>query len=250
MRWLLILSLCACHKPKPPSTEAAVAVEGVKDQAFRDLQNDVQLLRAQLMMVSTAANAAGATQPNAAAVPRGRAQAALYTCDRLAIAQKQLAEDARAQALLGEADALCAYRAPLLLVDEKLSALDGSADAPKSECLAVRDLFGRVGQKYKNDAQVVAAQARFKIGCPKIKLVVHVERSSFSSSAPTGPDPRAQRDACKKRCDDAAFDCRSRCQYCGSCTTDKTWDWCNATCNSCRQGCEQNERFCQSSCGS
>lgn len=47
----------------------------------------------------------------------------------------------------------------------------------------------------------------------------------------------------------ASFDCRARCQYCGSCTTDKTWDQCNAICNGCKQGCEQNERFCQAACG-
>jgi hypothetical protein len=243
-----VLLLIACKKQKPAEEVVAVAVaaaaDAVKEQAFRDLQNDVLLLRAQLQAVTGVV----------AALPQGRANTALYTCDRVAIAGRQLADDARAQSLIGEADALCAYKAPLAAALERVAAIEAARAAGQNlktappECTQLRDALNRVGAKYKNDPQVVALVTRFKSECPRMRS----ERSAAasSSSAPAGPDPRAQRDACKKRCDDAAFECRSRCQYCGTCTSDKTWEWCNATCNSCRQGCEQNERFCQSSCGS
>ena len=193
---------------------------------MRDLQTDVALLKTQLAVMP---------------IPASRANAALYTCDRLALAQKELTQDANAQSLLGEADSLCAYKAPLAAAGARLA--EG-----KPDCLGLRDVLGRVGVKYRNDAQVEAVVTTFKGSCPKVRLFA--ARSSSRSTSPSAPDTSGQRDACKKRCDDAAFSCRSSCQYCGSCTTDKTWEWCNATCNNCKQGCEQNEKFCQSACGS
>jgi hypothetical protein len=233
MRWILCLFvLSACHKSKAPDPVAEaqkLVIDQIKEQAFRDLQNDVMQLRLQL-----------ATVP----IPVGRAGAALYICDRLALAQKEVADDARAQALIGEADSLCAYRAPLAAAEARLTSTEA-----KPDCASTRDLFNRVGVKYRNDAQVAALVAKFKSGCPKIRLfVTHVERS-YTSSAPSQPDPRAQRDACKKRCDDAAFSCRGSCSYCYGCTTDRTQEWCTQTCNTCKQGCEQNEKFCQAQCG-
>src|SRR5438876_301952 len=74
--------------------------------------------------------------------------------------------------------------------------------------------------------------------------------SSRGGSSSRGPDPSQQRSECRTRCDRAAWDCSSRCQYCGGCPTGTmTWDQCNNTCNSCRQGCDQNERFCKAACG-
>jgi hypothetical protein len=254
------LALAACKKPEPPGEAARAATlagiaDAVKEQALRDLQNDVVLLKAQLGVVTAMATAAAAEKPPARA---GRVDAALYTCERLALAGRELADDARAQALLGEADALCAYQAPMAAGELKLAALQatrGAEPPPKSapaDCGPIRDALNKVGAKYRNDSKIVELFGRFKTDCPRMRLfaTARAERPSSSGGGSSAPDPRVQRDACKKRCDDASFDCRSRCMYCGSCTSDKTWEWCNATCNSCKQGCEQNERFCQSSCGS
>jgi hypothetical protein len=239
MRGLLIfILLAACHKSKAPDPVAAAektVADAIKDQALRDLQNDVILLRAQL---------------SALTIPIGRANAALYTCDRLALAQKEVADDARAQALIGEADSLCAYKAPLAAAEARLSSTNEAKSDAKSDCGSIRDVVNRVGAKYRNDPQVTALVARFKSGCPKTKLFVVRSERSYAPSAPSQPDPRAQRDACKRRCDDAAFSCRGSCSYCYGCTTDKTQEWCTSTCNTCKQGCEQNEKFCQAQCGS
>jgi hypothetical protein len=64
--------------------------------------------------------------------------------------------------------------------------------------------------------------------------------------------PRRDCDAesreCDNACDSAQFSCWSSCQYCGSCVTSMTWEECNRICNTCRQGCEQNELFCNRQC--
>ena len=260
-RWLgCLLALAACKKatpppaPTPPAT-ADIAADAVKEQALRDLQNDIILIKAQLAALTPIALGAAAKPAVHVEIRPVQINTAIYLCDRLAIASRELADDARAQPLLGEADALCAYQVPLAAGEHKLVALEttrGAEPPPKSapsDCGPIRDALARVGAKYKNDAKLADLVRRFKTDCPRMRLAspARVERTYASAPA---PDLSAQRDACRKRCDDAAFDCRSRCQYCGSCTSDKTWEWCNATCNNCRQGCEQNERFCQASCGS
>ncbi len=65
---------------------------------------------------------------------------------------------------------------------------------------------------------------------------------------PPARDCSGERSSCRSACDDAEFSCTSRCQYCGSCVTSMTWDECNRICNTCKQGCEQNLKFCESSC--
>jgi hypothetical protein len=71
---------------------------------------------------------------------------------------------------------------------------------------------------------------------------------------PAAPPPRPRRDCgseksrCDDHCDDANFDCTSRCPFCGSCNTSMTWEECNRQCQTCRQGCEQNKRFCDETC--
>jgi hypothetical protein len=253
------LAFAACRQAPPPApvdtAQAAAAVDDVvKAQALKDLQNDIILIKAQLAALTPIALAGKSTTVNVSIRPV-QVNTSIYLCDRLAIASRELAGDVNAQALLGEADSLCSYQVPLAASERRLVAVEtarGAEAPPKTappDCGAIRDVLARVGAKYKDDAKLGDLVKRFKTECPRMRLAspVRAERS-YSSSAPT-VNLSAQRDACRKRCDDASFDCRSRCQYCGSCTTDKTWEWCNATCNNCRQGCEQNERFCQASCG-
>jgi hypothetical protein len=209
------LLLVACHRQLPSGAAAAAAEHEESALALRDLKADL-----------ASAQAAFA-----------RAGDALYACDRLAVAVKHLgdATDEPTQHLLLDADLLCAVKAPLALADAKLK-----EDTP--DCARVTELLGRVGAKHKTDAAVVELVKRYKSVCRGRGL-------RASSAGGGGADRGAQHDGCRRRCGDAAFDCRSRCQYCGSCTNDKTWEWCNSVCNTCKQGCEQNERFCQSSCG-
>jgi hypothetical protein len=265
---VLALALAGCHRKAatsvtpPPPVVPVTAADAVREQALLDLQNDLIMLRAQLGVMAnqliaaappTGAGAGASASPHAAA----KAGAALYTCERLQIAGRALADDARAQSALGEADALCSYHAPLIAGEQQLAALESAhgAEAPRSapsDCGPIRDALGRVGAKYKNDARLADLIKRFKSDCPHMRLAAARAERAAPSSSRGGPavDFTAQRDACRRRCDDASFECRSRCQYCGSCTSDKTSDWCEATCNNCRQGCEQNERFCQAGCGS
>jgi hypothetical protein len=261
---LTVIALPTCHRKAPAPDPGAVALaessDAIKEQALKDLQSDVLTLRTQLSIVSVLAQAAQAKTAATGAAPKpGKIDAALYTCERVALASRALADDARAQSLLGEADSMCAYQAPLAAGEQRLSVLEArtGGDAPRSapaDCGAIRDALTRVGQKYKTDAKLAELIRRFKTDCPHVRLGgggTRVERASFSGSssssgsASRGPDP----EACRRRCDDTAFSCRAGCQYCGSCTNDKTWEWCNATCNSCKQGCEQNEKFCKASCG-
>lgn len=256
MRMAFLVALAAiapsgCGK-KPPaegkSPETLVA-DALKEQAITDLKNDIALVKMQLGALTQLAAAGALDAPTRAK----RASAALYTCDRLAIASKELAEDAGAQALLGEADALCAYQAPLAAGELKLAALTTTmpAEPPKiapADCGPIRDALNRIGAKYKNDAKLAELVAKFKTQCPRMRLGAARPERSYATS-PSGPNLDAQRSECKRRCDDAAFSCRASCSYCGSCTSDKTWEWCNQTCNTCRQGCEQNEKFCKASCG-
>jgi PEGA domain len=68
------------------------------------------------------------------------------------------------------------------------------------------------------------------------------------------PPPRPRRDCsgeqsrCRDSCSRAETDCRFSCPNCGSCPTSVGWDECNRQCNSCRGSCDQNTKFCASSC--
>jgi hypothetical protein len=248
-----VLLLAACSRSAAPEADklAATVGDALKEQAFKDLQNDIALLKMQLGAL-TQVVAAGVNAPPVKE-RAARASAALYTCDRLALASKELSDDARAQAMLGEADSLCAYQAPLAASGIRLAALTSVVPAEPvkiapADCGPIRDALNRVGAKYKNDPKLAELVQQFKAQCPKMRLGASRPERSYAT-APSGPNLDAQRSECKRRCDDAAFSCRASCSYCGSCTTDKTWEWCNATCNTCRQGCEQNEKFCKASCG-
>jgi hypothetical protein len=255
---LSTFTIPTCHKKVPPPPEpgallVAAGVDEIREQALRDLQGDVLLLRTQLAVVSAVQLAPGKI---ATPGPAAKIDAALYTCDRVALASRALNGEARAQSLLGDADTLCGYQVPLAASQRRLVALEAmpvaGTRAATADCGPIRDAIARVSVKYRTDEQVADLLRRFKAACPHVRLSGHPDRvnassssSSSSSSAPRGPDPSE----CRRRCDDTAFSCRGSCQYCGSCTSDKTWDWCHATCNSCRSSCEQNEKFCRASCG-
>src|SRR5688572_10627952 len=275
MRWprspvymlAVTLAMPAWCRPKQKDAakvaEQAVAEarEVVRDQAWKDLQADLTVVKTELKAVSELALSKSASPQQRGA----RASAALYSCERLALASRELSDDARAQAKLGEADTLCAYQAPLAAGEARLAVLEsarGTSDPPRAappECGGIKEALGKVGAKYRNDAKLIELAGRFKTDCPRVKLFGgHSERSSSSSSSSSGssssgsgsrPDPGAQRQECRQRCDSAAFSCRASCQYCGSCTNDKTLEWCHATCNNCKSECEQNEKFCMASCG-
>ena len=225
--WLgCLLALAACKKATPPPAPAPpaaadIAADAVKEQALRDLQNDVILIKAQLAALTPIAVGAASKPAVHVEIRPVQLSTAIYLCDRLAIASRELADEARAQPLLGEADALCAYQVPLAAGERKLAALEtarGAEPPPRSapaDCGPIRDALVRVGAKYKNDAKLAALVQRFKTDCPRMRLA-SASRVERSYSSPPAPDMSAQRDACRKRCDDAAFDCRSRCQYCGS----------------------------------
>jgi hypothetical protein len=249
----VLLVVGACKKaPAPPSPSSEVAKatadaeQLVRDQALQDLQNDLITLKLQLGVVSDVAMATAAktTQPRSS---RG----ALYTCDRVSVAQRVLADVPRAQAALGEAESLCAYQAPLAAAVEQMNALDKPAApvaASATECASLHEVLQRVGEKYRNDGDMTVLVARFKAHCPRAHPFAagHASRASSSvSPAAKGQDP----EACRQRCKDAAWSCSTSCQYCGSCTNDKTWEWCNQTCNTCKQSCEHSEAFCKASCG-
>ncbi|HEX6839584.1 MAG TPA: hypothetical protein VF334_23565, partial [Polyangia bacterium] len=163
-----------------------------------------------------------------------------------AVAVRDLRESlaaARAAVQKGQSPVYAADK--LMLAAHKLDDAAAHADQRAGDCTTARAMLDRVSGKYKEDAAVLDVVARVKATCPKVRAV---RAGSRAAAAPAASGP--SREDCRRRCDDAAFDCRARCQYCGSCTTDKTWDQCNAICNTCRQGCEQNEGFCRAACGS
>jgi hypothetical protein len=235
---LALVAVAACHRAPPPPSQRVTAEPALVDQekavAVRDLRDSLAATRA--------------------AVQKG--QSPVYAADKLALAARELAgeKDPGVLALLAEAETVYGHDAPAAWADAKIKDAEAHADKRADDCATAREMLARVSPKYKEEAGILELQKRVKALCPKVR-----DRSSRASSSSSGsgggssssgPSRAAQRDDCRRRCDDAAFDCRSRCQYCGSCTTDKTWDQCNAICNTCRQGCEQNERFCQSACGS
>jgi hypothetical protein len=106
----------------------------------------------------------------------------------------------------------------------------------------------RVGEKYRNDGDMTVLVARFKAHCPHLHpfAAAHAARASSSVGA-VAKEP--DHEACRKRCEDAAWSCNTSCPYCGSCTTDKTWEWCNQTCSTCKQSCEHSLASCKAVCG-
>ena len=76
------------------------------------------------------------------------------------------------------------------------------------------------------------------------------EPSAAQAPAPVRPrrDCGAEKSRCRDHCSSASFDCTSRCQGCGSCSTSVGWDECKRQCDTCRSSCEQNTKFCESSC--
>src|SRR5438067_709486 len=151
-----LIALVGCHKapPSAPAPSAAAYVnDALEEQALKDLQNDLVLVRMQLAALAPLAQLTAAQRA-------GRVNAALYTCERLALAGRELADDAAAQPALGEADALCAYQVPLAAGEHKLAALEqahAGEPAPRSapaDCGPVRDALNRVGAKYRNDAHL------------------------------------------------------------------------------------------------
>ena len=239
---LVVFGVAACHRAPPSPSSSPIRPEPLlsdpqKVVAVRDLRESLAAARA--------------------AVAKG--QSPVYAADKLALAARELdgEKDAGVLALLAEAETVYGHDAPVAWAGAKIKDAETHVDKRTDDCSTARDMLARVSGKYKEEAGVLAVQKRVGATCPKVRdrSSRPASRSSSSSSgsggsSSSGPSRAAQRDECRRRCDDAAFDCRSRCQYCGSCTTDKTWDQCNAICNTCRQGCEQNERFCQSACGS
>jgi len=249
----VLLAVGACKRaPAPPSPSSELAKASadadqlVRDQALEDLQRDLVTLKLQLGAVRDVAMLAAAKE-----TPPRSSRGALYTCDRVSVAQRVLADVPRAQAALGEAESLCAYQAPLAAAVEQLNGLDKPAApvaASAVDCASLHDVLQRVGEKYRNDGDMTVLVARFKAHCPHVRpfSAAHASRASSSASpGAKGPDP----EACRQRCKDAAWSCITSCQYCGSCTNDKTWEWCNQTCNTCKQSCEHSEAFCRASCG-
>src|SRR5262249_55522337 len=120
------LALAACRKAPPPASNNAAVIatavsDVVKEQALKDLQNDIVLIKAQLAALTPIALAGAAKSPAVnVSIHPVQVNTAIYLCDRLAVASRELADDARAQPLLGEADALCAYQVPLAAGERRL----------------------------------------------------------------------------------------------------------------------------------
>ncbi len=238
---VVVLALAAVACRRAPATASRVQPEPVlsdpqKSVAVRDLRESLAAARA--------------------AVAKG--QSPVYAADKLQLAARELAgeKDAGVMALLAEAETVYGHDAPVAWAAHKLDDAVAHADKRADDCATARAMLDRVSGKYKDEASVLALVERVRATCPKVRASSSraagggARASSYGGGGASAPDRAAQRDECRRRCDDAAFDCRARCQYCGSCTTDKTWEQCNAICNSCRQGCEQSEGFCRAACGS
>jgi hypothetical protein len=236
--WIVLLLIAACHRA-PPATGTSVQAEPTlsepsKAAALRDLRQNIAAVRAAI----------------------ANQQSPVYATDKLLLAARELGgeKDDGVLRLLAEAETVYGHDAPVAWADTKLADAAAHPAAKADDCATARQMLDRVSGKYKDDAQVLAIVQRVKASCPRVRSAggssssggggTRIDRGSSS-----GPNRAAQRDDCRRRCDDAAFSCRASCQYCGSCTTDKTWEWCNATCNNCKQGCEQNEKFCRAACG-
>jgi hypothetical protein len=237
----LLLACGGCHRGAKSAPEAAPAQEVVLADPSR------QVVVADLRRDLSAARTAIASQ-----------KSPVYALDRLEVAARELADekDSGVTKLLAEAETIYGLSGPVAWADTKLKDAEANPPAKGADCNAAHDMLNRVSPKFTERSEVQDLVARYHAQCPKVR-----ERaggrgggswrggSSSSSSGPSAANQQAQQDACKRRCDDAAWHCRSSCQYCGSCTNDKTWEWCNQTCNTCKQGCEQSEQFCKASCG-
>jgi hypothetical protein len=244
-RWIaLALLACAGCRSRGPARDEAAASAG-PPIALADPGKQVVL--ADLRRDLSAARTAIASQ-----------KSPVYALDRLQLAARELEgeKDPALSSLLSEAETIYGLQGPVAWADAKLKEAEGDAAARSAACTAARDMLNRVSPKFAERSEVQDVVARVKSGCPKVRDRGGARGGgsshgggSWSPSSSSSANQAAQQDACRHRCDDAAFHCRSSCQYCGSCTSDKTWEWCNQTCKTCQQGCEQNEQFCRASCG-
>ncbi len=237
----VLLTAAGCKKSPTPSESApAVAAPAVDPDhaiAVADLQHDLASARA--------------------AIASGRNPA--YALDRMQVATRALSDerDDNVLKLLAEAETVYGLQAPVAYAESKLAAIekaaapDGGAGPRAEDCAAVRDMLNRVGGKFKERSDVNSIVARWKASCPKEMRRGPRDRGSSSSSSfsasSSASNAAAHRDDCRRRCEDAGFHCRAGCP--SGCTTDLTWEFCNQRNNSCRDGCEQNEKFCRASCG-
>jgi hypothetical protein len=250
-KWIVFaMLLTGCKKAPPAATagSAAPAAAGIDPDravAVDDLKHDLAAARAAI---------AAGKNPT-------------YALDRMQVAAHALADerDDGVLKLLAEAETVYSLQGPVAYAESKLMAIeksappDGGAPAPKPEdCFAVRDMLNRVGAKFNGRTDVQAIVTRWKAACPKeLRRGPRGERGAAgggggysggsSSTGASAANLAAQRGECKRRCEDAGFHCRAGCP--SGCTTDKTWEFCNARNQQCRDGCEQNEKFCKVSCG-
>jgi hypothetical protein len=184
----------------------------------------------------------------------------VYALDRLQLAARELEgeKDPGLGALISEAETIYGLQGPVAWADAKLKEAESDAAARPAACTAARDMLNRVSPKFVERSEVQDVVARVKGQCPKVRERSGVRSAGSShggggswssSSSSQSANQAAQRDECRRRCDDASWRCRSSCTYCYSCTTDRTQEACTQSCNICKQGCEQNEQFCKTSCG-
>lgn len=240
---LAVAVVAGCRRSAAPAP-AAVEVEKValadpgKQVVLTDLRRDL-----------SAARTAIASQ-----------KSPVYALDRLQVAARELEDekDGAVTKLLAEAETIYGLSGPVGWADTKLQDAEANPPAKAADCNAAHDMLNRVSPKFSERSEVQDLVARYHAQCPKVRERSAGSRggggfrgssSSGSSSGPSAANQQAQVDACKRRCDDASWHCRSSCAYCSGCTTDKTQEFCTQSCNNCKQGCEQSEGFCKASCG-
>ncbi len=241
---LLLYALVAAGCRRSPSGQApaAAAVPAAADpdrqMAIADLQHDLAVARA--------------------AIAAGHNPA--YALDRMQVATRALADerDDGVLKLLAEAETVYGLQGPVAYAENRLAALertaaaDGGAAPRAEDCAAVRDMLNRVGGKFNGRSDVQSIVQRFKATCPKeLRRGPRAERASYggspSSASSAMAGAAARRDDCRRRCEDTGFHCRAGCPV--GCTSDLTWELCNQRNQSCRDGCDQNEKFCRAACG-
>lgn len=236
---LALLALSACKRSTGPASSSsggntAPVVLNVADPekkiALRDLQEDLRVARA--------------------AIAQGKYPG--YACERLRVAAAELADqkDQGVLNLLADAESVYGLQGPATWADAKLKDAETNPDSKPGDCSTVKEMLNRISGKFKSDNQVTELVKRYKALCPKERGSRGGGGGARAATGASFEQVRAQqRDDCKRRCDDAAFSCRGSCSTCYGCTTDKTWEWCNQQCSNCKQGCEQNEKFCRAACG-
>jgi hypothetical protein len=239
MRGLFLVALLGigCHRAPTQAAPAAMAPvlsDPDKQVALRDLQQDVAAARA--------------------AIAAGKSP--VYACERAAVAAHELAgeHDEGILKLLADAETVYGREGPVAWADAKMKEVETNPAVKVQDCGTIKEMLNHVNAKFQSDVRVIDLVKRYKGSCPRTHSggSSRGERSSSSGSGSSGSSAQnlsAQRADCRSRCDRAAWDCSSRCQFCGSCNTSMTWDQCNNICNNCKQGCDQNERFCKSACG-